>query len=347
MKKLKLLCNWFLRVGLSAIVVMFLLLAPFTLFPNLLTMQSDVNKKENYEYQGVLELWHIETFEGGSVSRGSFLQKEAINFEKEHKGTYIIIQTMNAEQFALNISEGKMPNIVSFGVGVADKITNNLVELDTAGIRTDLKEYGKQNSKQLAIPYILGGYALITQNLENSSIQEQVGVGLKGLNNPLKALSENNIKIENVFPFDDMDSYDAYDKFLKNNFSILLGTQRDVYRIVNRQQKGLMQDVKFQLLGGYSDLVQYLSVVKSTNIEEKLCREFVERMISLEVQNKLKDYNLFSVRSDVTLYSDGIYRDFELVLKEKLSSENAFISSAQINLQKEESYNLVVKTNLS
>lgn len=343
MKKLKIVFDWFLRVGLSGLLVAFLLVAPFTLFPNLLSMQADVNKKENYEYQGILELWHIETFEGGSVSRSSFLQKEAINFEKNHKGTYIVIQNMSAEQFELNIEAGKTPNIVSFGVGVANKISNNLVELNAGTVRTDLKDFGKQNSKQLAVPYILGGYALISQSISEEKHSKQVGVGLKGYTNPLKVLSENNMKIDNLYSCDELDSYDTYDKFLKGNFSTLLGTQRDVYRIYNRQQKGLMQDVQFSFLSGYTDLVQYLSVFKSSAIEEKLCKEFVTLMTSEEVQLKLKDYNLFSVRDDIKLYNDGIYKDFENALREKLKSENAFISPSQITSQKNECYKDTVK----
>ena len=57
-----------------------------------------------------------------------------------------------------------------------------------------------------------------------------------------------------------MDSYTAYDKFLKGNFENLIGTQRDVFRVTNRQQKGLLTDYNIFPLGGYTDLVQYISV---------------------------------------------------------------------------------------
>ena len=64
--------SWFLKVLLSVIIIAFIWLAPFTLLPNLLNAQAQVNRTEKYEYQGILELWHIETFEGGSISRASF-----------------------------------------------------------------------------------------------------------------------------------------------------------------------------------------------------------------------------------------------------------------------------------
>ena len=195
MKKIKIVFDWFCRIGLTGVLVVFLVFAPFTLMPNLLKAQADVNKSKNYEYQGILELWHIETFEGGSMSRASFLEREAINFEKQHKGTYIVIQSMSLEQFELNIQNGKLPNLLSFGIGVGDAITKNLVEIDVGNIRNDLKQYGMYNSKQLAVPYILGGYALISCNnqISKKATHNMVGVGLKGTTNQLKALETNNI----------------------------------------------------------------------------------------------------------------------------------------------------------
>ena len=350
MKKLKVVLDWFCRIGLTGVLVIFLIFAPFTLIPNLLKAEADVNKSENYEYQGILELWHIETFEGGSVSRISFLEREAISFEKQHKGTYIVIQSMNLEQFELNIQNGKLPNMLSFGIGIGDTIAKNLVELDAGSVRSDLKQYGFYNSKQLAVPYILGGYALISQNTTQTnqdsrkSIETMVGVGLKGTSNPTKALEINQKQIANLYAESTtIDSYDAYDKFLKGNFDVLLGTQRDVFRVWNRQQKGLMSNVSFEFLSGYTDLIQYLSVVKSNILEEKLCKDFVSQIVSNQVQQKLKNYNLFSTLQDKKLYDAGAYSDFENMLRQNLRSENAFISNNQIKNQKEQSYKSVVR----
>ena len=336
MKKIKVFFDWFLRIGLSAVVVLFLIVAPWTLFPSLLTAQANVNRGEHFEYQGILELWHVETFEGGSVSRAKFLERQAINFEKQNKGCYIVIQTMNLEQFELNIENGKRPNIISFGIGACDKIVNELVELDVKGVRADLAKSGLYGSRQLAVPYISGGYVLI----ENGS--GAVGVGLKGTTNPLMAMQKNNLQIANIFDDTNLDSYDAYDKFLKGGFETLLGTQRDFYRVQNRQQKGLMTDVNFKFLGGYTDLVQYVSVFRCNKTEEEMCKKFAMTLITENVQTKLADYNLFSTLSNVTLYKDGLYKDFEQTLRLPVISENAFINKTEIELKKQESYKKVV-----
>ena len=348
MKKLKVIFDWLLRFGLSALLVAFVVMAPFTLFPSLVMAEANVNRNEVYEYQGILELWHIETFEGGSRSRATFLEQEAINFEKNHKGTYIVIQTMSLEQFKLNIEAGKKPNMLSFGVGGCDGIEKELVEIDADAIRGDLKSYGKYGAKQLAVPYILGGYAMIEQKLQSEDSKtnanmSKTGVGLKGTTNPLKALQAASKQIATLYDDISMDSYDAYDKFLKGYYGTLIGTQRDVYRIESRQQKGLMTDCKFNFLGRYTDLVQYMSVFEGKEIEEKLCKEFVSQMISENVQKKLKNYNLFSTLENVSLYDSGIYADFEKALSGDLKSENAFVSNEEIRSMKQEALKNVVK----
>ena len=151
------------------------------------------------------------------------------------------------------------------------------------------------------------------------------------------------MQIDDFYSGEDIDSYDAYDKFLKGYYKTLLGTQRDVYRIFNRQQKGLMQGTEFQFLGGYTDLIQYISVFKSTDIQEKLCKDFVGQITSESVQQKLKNYNLFSTLQGVNLYDDEIYKNFENTLSQKIESVNAFDTITQIDSQKAESYKKVIK----
>ena len=47
--------------------------------------------------QGVVSMWHIENFEGGSGSRHQFLLKQMIALEK-HKGLLVSIQTLTKAQ---------------------------------------------------------------------------------------------------------------------------------------------------------------------------------------------------------------------------------------------------------
>jgi hypothetical protein len=338
MTKVKKFFDWFFRVGISILLVIFLVVAPFTIMPNLLSSQANINRTESFEYEGILELWHIETFEGGSVSRATFLEKQAIAFEKEHRGTYIVTKTMSLEQFKLNIQNGEQPNMLSFGIGVGDDFVNDICEINLdCGIRDDLLVGGKFNSKQLAIPYILGGYCLITKTENNF---DNIGVGSVGTNNPFKAAQINNININ--FSTDiDCDTYSAYDKFIKGSYSGLLGTQRDVYRVYNRQQKGLISNACFNFLGGYTDLVQYVSVFKSSSIEETMCQKFVQKLVSESTQQKLSSYNLFSVLDSVSLYTDDIFGTMEKTLKQPLETYNCFLNEQTINLEKTKYFSII------
>lgn len=320
MNKLKKGIDYFVKFGISVLIVAFLLVSPFTIMTSLLKSQSNVNRVETFEYQGILELWHIETFEGGSASRINFLEKQAIKFEREHRGTYIVIENMSLEQLQLNLKNGKTPDMISFGIGVGEEVADKLISLKCSNIRSDLLEGGKFCGKQLAVPYILGGYAIVQTNAENSGV---CGVGMKGAINPFKAVEKNGKKIK-LFNDIDVDTYTAYDRFLKGQFNSLLGTQRDVYRIYNRQQKGLLNDVSISALGGYTDLVQYFSIFKTNSQIENMCNKFLTTLTSFDVQTKLANINMFSVRGDVTLYNSEIFCEMEKVLGKNLEVNNVF-----------------------
>ena len=66
-------------------------------------------------------------------------------------------------------------------------------------------------------------------------------------------------------------------------------------------------------------------------------------MISTNVQTKLKDYNLFSPLNNLKLYADGLYKDFEESLQNKLNVENVFLDANQIQGKKDEAFNNVIK----
>lgn len=335
MSKIKKISGNMFRVALSVLLIIFLCTAPLSIMPSLLKSQANINRTENYDYQGILELWHVETFEGGSKSRAGFLEKQAISFEKQHKGTYVVVSTMTLEQFELNIKAGKKPNMLSFGIGVGDEFTKNLVEINTtSNVRDDLLSYGKLSGKQLAMPYILGGYALISKNQNEFGV---VGVGGKGTNNPYQALLSNNIKVsfaDNI----QIDTYSAYDKFIKGNYDTLLGTQRDVYRVFNRMQNGSMENVSFKCLTGYTDLVQYLSIFESNGQEEKMCQEFANNLTSQDVQQKLADYNLYTVLDGLKIYTQDVFLQMEEALSKTLKTENAFANLSAINDKKSQNF---------
>ena len=339
MTKLKVFFDWFFKIGLSILLVLFLAFAPFTIMPSLLQSQANVNRTDEFQSQGIFELWHIETFEGGSASRTSFLEKQAIAFEKENKGVYIVVNSMSLEQFAINVSNDKYPNMISFGIGIGDGIADKLCSIDfDVGIRDELLCGGIFNKKQLAMPYILGGYALISKGDSQSNV---VGTGFKGSTNSLKSVVSNGLHI-NLSNEIDFDTYDAYDKFLKGKYDTLLGTQRDVYRIKNRVDKGTLSGVEYQFLSGYTDLVQYISIVKTEAKDEEICKRFVKQLLSENTQQMLGKINMFSVLNNLKLYTDDIFAQMENALADKLEVENVFLNNNKIQAEKQKYLELII-----
>ena len=59
------------------------------------------------EYNGVIEVWNIDSFEGGTKPKVSYLEYQASRFQKENKGTYLVIR---------NLTEGECVNLINGGV---------------------------------------------------------------------------------------------------------------------------------------------------------------------------------------------------------------------------------------
>ena len=138
-----------LKVIVSIFLILYLFFAPTTIFKSLQANQNLSSKKIELVYEGILELWNIDTFEGGSVSRTRFLEQQSLQFEAKHKGVFIMVKNMQLEQLALNIKNGNLPDIVSFGIGAGSLLINSLIPLnDTFEVRQDLLKSGNINNIQ-------------------------------------------------------------------------------------------------------------------------------------------------------------------------------------------------------
>ena len=81
----------------------------------LLSFLPDVPAKSpEKHYGGVVELWNVETFEGGSGSRTAWLTRQAAAFEREHKGLFVHVTTLSAEQAAQKLKEGERFDVLCF-----------------------------------------------------------------------------------------------------------------------------------------------------------------------------------------------------------------------------------------
>lgn len=328
------------KVSFCILFVCFLVFMPSIVF-------NDANYKLNinkiYESENtpkcVLNFFHIETFEGGSFSRGKYLERQASKFNKRYKNCYIVVKTLSLHDLEMNLADNNKADIYSFSCGAGAYVAGLLKELDkNNNTRDDLKEYGKIGGKLLAYPFILSGYALFSYDSlagEDESLgdlvktkkvgkTEYVGLSLSSGTKGDEALKENGISLLDSDTMIFSSSYEAYQNFLKKKSVSLLGTNRDFARLKNREENGGISALRYNYLGRFSDLVQYVGVVSSGNdYKEYYSDLFAKFLTTDDCQNDLANYGLFSTNGK-NIYSSGYYLDFENELKKSLKSRNVF-----------------------
>ncbi|MBQ9793087.1 MAG: hypothetical protein IJW32_05070 [Clostridia bacterium] len=285
-------------------------------------------------------MWHIETFEGGSNSRAKFLEKQSMKFNKENNNCFISVSNLTEEQLVLNLKANKMPDMFSFGIGAGYLISSYLQNLENnSQIRKDLIDYAKIGDDLFSYPYILSGYCLISYenlinegNVNNFASKTVNKKEIKGITfsndnfiNTSKVLMSCGYKSLNKNDYLYASStYEAYLNFIKKKSISLLGTARDVARCKNREKNGNLSSCNYQFLTGYSDLIQYIGVVKNVEkIKSDYAADFAKFLTLPSSQIDLKNYGLFST-TNVDVYENDYMNDFENQLNKKLESINVF-----------------------
>lgn len=254
------------------------------------------------EYQTILELWNIDTFEGGTGSRKDFLLKTGIKYEKKHKG--VIISVINYTPFgAEQALKTKVPDIVSCGAGMDFFIPYlNSVSFSSAYKTVN---YGK---KSYGIAWCYGVYVLI------GSGNKTLAVGQGEYNNPLK-----HYDIKGYESVKTYSPYSAYSEFLKGKCD-LLGTQRDLYRLSN---KGV--EFEYKVLDEYSDLAQNMLVTTQNKKNFTYCESFLSYMLTEEVQSRLSEIGLLPVKK-TEIYKNGVLEQAE---KTQIKNFESFFKSGK------------------
>lgn len=341
----------FLKLFFVISAMFFIVFSPNFIF-NQKNYETNLNEILNLsnKQKVILNLWHIETFEGGSNSRTKFLEKQAIKFNKENNNCFISVTTLTEEQLFLNLKNNKFPDMFSFGIGSGCLISGLLEELQLNNqVRKDLIDYGKVNNSLFAYPYILSGYAIISyenllnndqfDNFKSKMVNKKEIKGITFANDGFINLDEilicNNYKdINQNDYYTSSSTYNAYVNFINKKSISLLGTARDVSRCKNRESNGSLSSCKYTFLPGFSDLVQYIGVVKNIEkVKKDYAFNFSNFLLEDSCQKDLKNYGLFSTTIDI--YKEEYMDDFESVLTRPLKSTNVFISLKEIEKLKE------------
>jgi hypothetical protein len=218
-----------------------------TLIMTYATQNEPLSQAETTQ-TAVLTLWQIDTFEGGKGSRASYLKTIGNEFYQQ-TGTVVLVNSLSSDAALQNLKEGKIPDLISFGAG-------------TAGLENYLAEK--------PIMWCNGSYCYLTTDLEAdfSDVNEQNTVVNMGKENLASVAALLSGLSEAKF----LQPTEAYLQLINQKAKYLLGTQRDVQRLITRE-------VSFQVkpISIFNDLYQLIAV---TDAQNDVAKKYVDFLIT-------------------------------------------------------------------
>ena len=284
-------------------------------------------------YQGVVEMWNVESFEGGVGSREAWLINRAAKFEAANKGLFVHITTLTVEQLTAKLDEGQSFDMICFSRGVGDVVKEQLAPFtgSVGAVKDNYLISGQLEGKQYAVPLYSGVYCLFarteqlsadrllsdalsakyTRKIGKNTVElKPLTCGFTPYNSPLSALALSGGKGKASVD-EQITQYQAYEQFVANKTAVtLLGTQRDMYRLSQRESNAKIENLCFAPLTGYTDLVQYVAISSSAGDKAQSCEKFTEYLISEQSQSTLVNLSMFSVL-DATFYTADRYAQCE------------------------------------
>ena len=312
-------------------VVVFLCVVSGAVVAKKINRELDENFFGTRNKETIIELWHMETFEGGTASRARYLEKRAIEFEKLNKGVFVLVKSVSAEELELALQNGGLPDFISFGYGVQDLIKKYLspLNLKNAGnLKQTFYKSGQQEGTLFTVPFCYSRNLLFStpKTLENAGLNENCklsdvlfnsgySVSLKkriktiyscvfgGLNNPgLNIFSDTQNAI--LPESEKLSSFNAYLKFMGGAANILVGNLRDLARLQNKLESGQISQLLCEPYLNKTSLTQNFAVFSTaSSAKQMLANSFIDYCLEPSSQEKLKEIGLFS--PCMQIYSEG------------------------------------------
>lgn len=256
------------------------------------------SNKSNLE---ILELWHIESFEGGGANRQNYLNQLALSYQNENPTTLVMVKLISADQLQEALQQN-VPHLISFSEQVALTILPHLQSLDREyDVMDNYLESARYGGKLLAAPFIASGYCYFTKT---SSTDTAIYTANNNLHNATSLVDNQTVNNNQT-----LSSYQCYTKFVNSNNIKLLGTARDLFRIKNLESLGRFS-VNYEPISTFSDLIQYIGVT----CNNKNALNFISYILSDSNQLNLSKLSLFSVKG-LKLYSEPTYMEMEKALQ--------------------------------
>lgn len=334
------------KFGVFKLLCLCLIVAVVSAVPTLATLQNKGGLEENLkgdtsEFQGILTIWNIDTFESGSQSKTVFLEECSRRFSTDNQGLYFLIKNLTVEEMIQNFINGVVPDIISFGMGVGDVVLpmlENLNEITVGAVRKEVLKSGSKDGQLMAIGYLMGGYILASTDekltaaglgeveklsnvLNSAGFDSDTKNGVKhtasvvvGENTYIhpECMSEVALGLTLEDKFVSKTMYDAYADFVGyNKGTILLGTQRDLFKLSGRVKVGKISGVKIEYINSYTNLIQYVGVIKGTDeVRKGLSKKFVEYILSSEAQKFSTSIGMINVIGE-RFYEEGEFQTME------------------------------------
>lgn len=308
------------------------------------------------KYQGVLVVWNIDSFESGTASKSKYIESVAKSFEKQNKGTYVLVRNLSEYKCLSLLQKGEVPDLFSCSYAVAKKIRDHVVpfsNFDDIEIDKKLLEAGKVENELMALAWARGIYCLITtseklslagKTLENGQRLSSIALtsnyvikkkdsekkvaslcyGAGGVLLPQIAFStytDSGLEFlsTDIVPENSVScsQYSAYASFLAGESTILLGTQRDIARMENRVKNGKASDLIYEPLYSKCDLVQFCLIGKTeNNLRQTYAESFARSLVSKKQQVQIEAVGMIPVCSGLNPYSSGIMKDIVAQISE-------------------------------
>lgn len=343
---------------LCVLLVIFLIFSPAYLLPLLQMdiLQDELDSRRESSFHGVITLWQIDAFEGGTGSRTAWLNKRAAEFERKYNGVFIVVRSITPEKAAVLLRDtdaAVYPDMISFGAGVKG-ISADIFQKPDPALLLPLRPDAAASGGGYCVPWCMGAYALLVDSQEyqkamaaGKTVAQLLGSMGKVINTkkgertvyslgipansgyfPGGALAAGlgekaGGMLQSQYALRSGEKDTAQVLFEAYNYSYLLGgmvgTQRDVYRLISAETANKARATEVLPLAGYTDLVQYMGMVRTKNDQKtKVMEAFIATLLQGEKQAMLTEIGLFPVSlSAQAAYGDARMQALYGAIKDK------------------------------
>lgn len=214
----------------------------------------------------VLRVWVCEDWTGTSLT---WLSRQASAFEKQHKGTRVIIRRVQKGDW---LAEGAvLPDVLLFSAGmVTNPETLFTPQSGNFAIKEALSLTGDRDGVRLAVPICYGGIVRLVNEQEPSDIELV------------------------------MQTDKDYQSFIAGNAGSLIATVREARRLAALVEAGKGFAYSAQAYGTQTDKLLMAGQLAGDSTRSDMAKAFIEYLLSGEAQNTLTEQGLLpaSERAD-------------------------------------------------